>query len=64
MFRGMIGSYHRSPYSVGSLETYLECPFKFFAKHVLSLDEERDDEEARRPRTQGVFLHRVFQVVL
>jgi RecB family exonuclease/inactivated superfamily I helicase len=61
MFRGMIGSYDRSPYSVGSLETYLECPFKFFAKHVLSLDEERDDEEARRPRTQGVFLHRVFQ---
>ena len=61
MFRGMVGSYERTPYSVGSLETYLECPFKFFAKHVLSLDEERDDEEARRPRTQGVFLHRVFQ---
>jgi ATP-dependent helicase/DNAse subunit B len=61
MFRGMAGSDDRAPYSVGSLETYLECPFKFFAKHVLSLEEERDDEEARRPRTQGIFLHRVFQ---
>jgi RecB family exonuclease/inactivated superfamily I helicase len=61
MFRGMAGPYDRTTYSVGSLETYLECPFKFFAKHVLALEEDQDDEEARRPRTQGIFLHRVFQ---
>jgi RecB family exonuclease/inactivated superfamily I helicase len=61
IFRGMVGVYDRPRFSVGSLETYLECPFKYFGKHVLSLDEEQDDEEAKRPRTQGVFLHRVFQ---
>jgi RecB family exonuclease/inactivated superfamily I helicase len=60
-FKGMVGTYDRPSFSVGSLETYLECPFKFFGKHVLSLDEEQDDEEAKRPRSQGVFLHRVFQ---
>jgi RecB family exonuclease len=60
-FHGEAGAHERLSYSVGSLETYLECPFKFFAKHVLRLEEELDDEEARRPLVQGTFLHRVFQ---
>lgn len=60
-FHGEAGPYEREVHSVGALETYLECPFKYFAKHVLHLEEEQDDEEARRPRDQGIFLHRVFQ---
>jgi RecB family exonuclease len=61
VFHGKGGYYQRPSYAVGALETYLECPFKFFAKHVLCLDEEQHDEEARRPKIQGIFLHRVFQ---
>ena len=61
IFHGSAGACTREAYAVGALETFLECPFKFFAKHVLVLDEEQLDEDARRPRVQGIFLHRVFQ---
>jgi len=49
------------PWSVSALETYLDCPFKFFARHVLALEEEPDDEEVMDPRRQGVFVHDVFE---
>jgi hypothetical protein len=49
------------PWSVSALETYLDCPFKFFARHVLALEEEPDDEEVMDPRRQGVFVHEVFE---
>ena len=52
----------RSPaWSVSALETYLGCPFKFFAQHVMRLEEEPDDEEVMDPRTQGQFVHEVFE---
>ena len=40
-------------WSVSALETYLGCPFKFFAQHVLQLEEEPDDEEVMDPRRAG-----------
>src|SRR5205823_4922568 len=48
-------------WSVSALETYLDCPFKFFAQHVLKLEEEPDDEEVMDPRRQGQFVHKVFE---
>ncbi len=48
-------------WSVSALETYLGCPFKFFAQHVLRLEEEPDDEEVMDPRRQGQFVHDVFE---
>lgn len=47
--------------TVSSLETYLDCPFKYFARYVLRLDEEPDDEEVMDPRREGQFIHRVFE---
>jgi RecB family exonuclease len=51
----------RLPFSVSALETYLDCPFKFLAQHVLRLEEEPDDEEVMDPRHQGQFVHDVFE---
>jgi RecB family exonuclease len=48
-------------WSVSAIETYLGCPFKFFAQHVLRLEEEPDDEEVMDPRSQGLFVHKVFE---
>ena len=48
-------------WSVSAIETYLGCPFKFFAQHVLRLEEEPDDEEVMDPRSQGQFVHKVFE---
>ena len=50
-----------APWSVSALETYLGCPFRFFAQHVLRLEEEPDDEEVMDPRRQGLFVHEVFE---
>jgi RecB family exonuclease len=49
------------PWSVSAIETYLACPFKFFAQHVLKLEEEPDDEEMADPRRQGQLVHEVFE---
>ncbi|MBI3400660.1 MAG: PD-(D/E)XK nuclease family protein [Acidobacteria bacterium] len=48
-------------WSVSALETYLDCPFKFFAQRVLRLEEEPDDDEVMDPRRQGQFVHDVFE---
>ena len=48
-------------WSVSALETYLGCPFKFFAQYVVRLEEEPEDEEVMDPRTAGQFVHEVFE---
>ena len=61
MFHGQTGPLAARTWSVSALETYLGCPFKFFAQHVLKLQEEPDDEEVMDPRRQGQFVHEVFE---
>jgi RecB family exonuclease len=60
-YHGRIGALASRPWSVSALETYLGCPFKFFAQHVLRLQEEPEDEEVMDPRRQGQFVHDVFE---
>lgn len=60
-FRGQAGPHRQPVYSVSALERYLECPFKFFAAHVLKLEEEPEDEQTMSPRKRGKFLHEIFQ---
>lgn len=60
-FHGSTGPHPATSWSVSALETYLACPFKFFAQHVLELQEEPDDEEVMDPRRQGQFVHEVFE---
>jgi RecB family exonuclease len=61
LYHGSIGAQRQREWSVSSLETYLGCPFRFFAQHVLALDEEPEDEEVMDPRRQGQFVHAVFE---
>jgi RecB family exonuclease len=60
-FHGTVQQTTARAWSVSALETYLDCPFKFFAQHVLRLEEEPDDEEVMDPRRQGQFVHGVFE---
>jgi ATP-dependent helicase/nuclease subunit B len=48
-------------WSVSALETYLHCPFKFFAQHWLKLEDEPDDEEVMDPRREGQLVHEIFR---
>lgn len=60
-FHGTVGRQPSRAWSVSALETYLECPFRFFARHILRLKEEPEDEEIMSPRHQGELVHRVFE---
>ena len=61
VFHGSLGPQKSRPWAVSALETYLGCPFRFFAQHVLKLEEEPDDEEVMDPRRQGQLVHEVFE---
>ena len=60
-YHGAAGPQPPRAWSVSAIETYLTCPFKFFAQYVMRLDEERDDEEVMDPKQQGRFVHEVFE---
>jgi ATP-dependent helicase/nuclease subunit B len=60
-FHGQTEPLAPKTWSVSALETYLGCPFKFFAQHVVKLEEDPDDEEVMGPRMQGQFVHEVFE---
>jgi RecB family exonuclease len=60
-FHGSAGAREAAVYAVSHVERYLECPFKYFAGHVLKLPEERDDESGLTPQERGQFLHEVFE---
>jgi ATP-dependent helicase/nuclease subunit B len=61
VFHGSAGPRPRRSLSVSSIETYLGCPFRHFAQHVLRLEEEPDDDEVMDPKKQGQFIHQVFE---
>ena len=60
-FRGTTGPRAATVYAVSRLERYLECPFKYFAAHVLKLPEERDEQAWMTAQERGHFVHEVFQ---
>lgn len=60
-YHGATGPRDPTAYSVSSLERYLECPFKYFAAHVLRLPEERADEWGLTAQERGQFVHTVFE---
>jgi ATP-dependent helicase/nuclease subunit B len=60
-YHGAVGSAPARSWAVSAIETYLDCPFRFFAQHVLKLQEEPEDEEVMDPRRQGRFMHEVFE---
>ena len=60
-FHGIVRDIPPRSWSVSAIETYLDCPFKFFAQHVLKIDEEPEDQEVMDPRRQGHFVHDVFE---
>jgi RecB family exonuclease len=60
-FHGSVRDVAPRAWSVSAIETYLDCPFKFFAQHVLKLEEEPEDQEVMDPRRQGQFVHKVFE---
>jgi RecB family exonuclease len=55
--RGAAGPQAVDTFAVSHIERYLECPFKYFAAHVLRLDDEREEETGMTVIERGQFLH-------
>jgi RecB family exonuclease len=60
-FHGEAGVQAPRPHAVAAIDLYLDCPFKYFATHVLKLQEDPEDEETMSQKTRGRFIHEVFR---
>ncbi|MBI1875348.1 MAG: PD-(D/E)XK nuclease family protein [Acidobacteria bacterium] len=60
-FHGEAGLQTPRPYAVTAIDLYLDCPFKYFATHVLKLQEDPEDEESMSQKTRGRFMHEIFR---
>ncbi len=60
-YHGATGVRKPTAYAVSRLERYMECPFKYFAAHVLRLDEEREEQSGLTPQERGQLLHALFE---
>ena len=59
---GAIGAFAvPDPVSPTSLELYLRCPFKYFSRYLLGLEEEEDVDEMLTPLERGRILHDLLQ---
>ena len=48
------------PISATALETYLRCPFKYYARYLLHLDEEEAVDEGLSPLERGRIVHDIL----
>ncbi len=62
-FHGAAGAQAMRPRSVSAIELYAQCPFKFYARYVLRLAEERDDEDGLSPLERGRLHHEMFEAI-
>jgi ATP-dependent helicase/nuclease subunit B len=60
-FRGTTEGCAPPAFSVSALERYQDCPFRYFARDVLRIDEPPDDDAGLSPRARGRLIHEVFQ---
>ncbi len=49
------------PISPTAFELYLRCPFKYYSRYLLGLEEEEEVEETLTPLERGRILHEVLQ---
>lgn len=60
-FHGQAGAQQTRTRSASALELYAQCPFKFYARYVLRLAEEREEEDGLTPLERGRFQHQLFE---
>jgi RecB family exonuclease len=60
-YRGRVHPRDPAPYRVTAVDTYVQCPFKYFSSAVLRLPEERDEVAGLTPIERGTLLHGLFE---
>jgi RecB family exonuclease len=60
-YAGAVGSRPSTEYRVSRVDSYLTCPFKYFASDVLRLPEDRRVTSGLTPIERGLLLHSLFE---
>jgi ATP-dependent helicase/nuclease subunit B len=60
-FHGQSSPHEARGWSVSALDQYASCPFKYYARYVLRLGEERGEEDGLTPLERGRLIHEVFE---
>ena len=60
LYHGTARPHRPRTHGVGSVDTWVQCPFKYFARYVLRLPEETEEDEGLTPRSRGIVIHEVF----
>ena len=47
--------------SATAFELYLRCPFKYFSRHILGIEEEEDFDEGMTPMQRGILMHDILR---
>lgn len=50
-------------FSVKQLETYADCPFRFFVEYILNVEETELPEAEFDPRVRGLIMHRALELL-
>jgi RecB family exonuclease len=59
-YRGTTDAFQPGPLSLSALESYQDCPFKFFAGRVLRIGEPAEDRSELSAKAHGTFVHEVL----
>lgn len=54
----------KSTFSLSEIETYLSCPYKYYASHVLKLGQLDSEDLEPRADAKGSFVHEILQIFL
>jgi RecB family exonuclease len=60
-YAGGVGAQPPQAYRVSRVDRYVDCPFKYFAAHVLQLPEDVEAESGLTPLERGTLLHGLFE---
>lgn len=60
-YRGSIGPQAPRAYRVSQVDSYVDCPFKYFAASVLGLPDDRGETSGLTPLERGTMLHALFE---
>ncbi len=58
---GYVGALARDSHTVTQIDTWIECPFRYFARHVLDLEDEQEPDQGLPPRERGELVHAIFE---
>lgn len=62
--KDLAGALSAKPLSVSKFEDYLRCPFLFYGRHILKVEQEQEPKLSASALFRGQILHRILEKIL